>query len=166
MNKAIVVRKQTNMENKNVVSSAIKELEKEKQEKEIAKIKDIVRAILEKIEQKDKEVKAKSEEFKALKADLDDLKAGRLDKIQEKQGKDPVHDRVTLIWVTPVPEQFIPYQPWRSPWVVEWAGNLPTGVYLSGTSSTNTLHCTTTGTLWQNFSTGTYTLGNGNIINL
>ena len=141
-----------------MVSNAIKELEKEKQEKEIAKIKDIVRAILEKVEEKEKEVKAKQEELRALKADLDDLKAGRLDKIEERQGKDPVHDKVTIVKICRVEAGYVPMQPWRSWWEINSQTSSSQGEAWSGVW--------TTGTTCQNFTGGTYTLGSGQIINL
>lgn len=153
------------MTNKDAVASAVKELEKEKQEEEIKKIKDIVKAILEKIEDRKKREDEIRKERIALEKDLDDLKAGRLDKIHERQGKDPIHDKVTVILVKPVPEYFIPYQPWKSPWVVEIKPYMQNLVNYVTNSAAN---CTisSTGTFWQNFTGGTYTLGSGNIINL
>jgi seryl-tRNA synthetase len=156
------------MEQKQLVSNAIKELEKEKQEKEIAKIKDIVRAILEKIEGKEKEVKAKQEELRALKADLDDLKAGRLDKIKERQDNDPVHQRNSVVEIH-ILENFNPYQPWRNTYAVTYLDPFMSATSTANGSCTAWAGTTTVagaGTTWQNFTSGTYILGNGRIINL
>ena len=165
------------MTQQQMVADAIKELSKEKQEAEIKKIKDIVQRYLEKIDTKKKEVKESQEELRALEKDLDDLKDGRLDKIEERQGKDVVHDRVKIIEVHRIETQYIPMQPWRSPWEITYY--YPTGTYCFSTGSTtlglgsvttttsgNCLGATqTTGVTFQNFASGNYQVG-GNSINL
>ena len=122
------------MNNKEIVADAIKEISKEKQEAEIKKIKDIVKSYLEKISNKKEKVKEVQEELRALEKDLDDLKAGRLDKIEERQGKDPVHDRVTIIEIHRIEKEYIPYQPWRSQYEIVYVPYPP--VYYNGYSTT------------------------------
>jgi hypothetical protein len=166
------------MTNKEIVADAIKEISKEKQEAEIKKIKDIVRTYLEKIQQKKEKEDEVRKERLALEKDLDDLKAGRLDKIEERQGKDPIHDKVTIIEIHRIEKEYIPYQPWRSPWIVEYR-QFPYGTSISYTSNTSSLNnqllgvtqslgmqCSsvqTTGAQWQNFVGGNYQVGSNNI---
>lgn len=64
---------------------AQKEIEKEKQEALKLKVKDIVKSTLEKIARIDEKELKLAEEKKILKKDIDDLKAGRLDLIEERQ---------------------------------------------------------------------------------
>lgn len=151
------------MTQKDIVSNAIQQLEKEKQEIEISKIKGIVKAYLEKILNKKETIKTLQKELKELEADLDDLKMGRLDKIEERQYKNPSHNKTTLIFVKKVEKEYLPFQPWRSPWIVEltWDYNLPQ----SPTWLPENAVMTTSGTMFQNFTGGTYTI-NGQIYTL
>ena len=162
------------MDYKKVVSTAIKEVEKESQEKQIKKVKQIVKGYLEKIAKKEIGLKEISQEIKELKRDLDDLKAGRLDKIEDKQGKDKIHDKFTLIIIKKVEKEYIPLQPWRSPWIVTWRDNyIPNIPFTTTTDNTeyvtltadDMIQTTSTGTTFQNFTIGTYEV-NGKIINL
>jgi len=153
------------MTNEKIVSTAIEQLEKENQEAEISKIKGIVKAYLEKILNKKEEIKARQSELKELEADLNDLKAGRLDKIEDRQTNDPNHSKITLIYIKKIERDYLPYYPWRSPWIVEW--NVPFGDAwtntIGSTSSDTTLY--STGTAFQNFTGGSYTI-NGQTYNL
>jgi DNA gyrase/topoisomerase IV subunit A len=152
------------MTQKDIVSNAIQQLEKEKQEIEISKIKGIVKAYLEKILNKKEQIKIIQKELKDLEIDLDDLKSGRLDKIEERQSKDPNHKNNTLIFVKKIEADYLPFQPWRSPWIVEWCNNCPV---VGSTSDTwiDPSFTTCTGTAFQNFTSGTYTI-NGQIFTL
>lgn len=164
------------MTEKDVVASAIKEVEKEKQEAEISKIKGVVKAYLEKISSKKEKLREVQNELKELEADLNDLKMGRLDKIEERQEKDPDHNKITLIIIKKVEKEFIPYQPWRSPYLIERRYGqstvdldmIPcttTSSLLMNQNSMNTSvrAMRTTGVMFQNFSGGTYDI-NGQIV--
>lgn len=168
------------MTQQEVVSNAIEQLEKEKQETEIKKIKGIVEAYLNKIFAKKETIKEAQKELKELEADLDDLKAGRLDKIEERQDKDPEHNKITLICVKKIAEEYIPYQPWRSPFNIEFksypAGYIYTTTtdcnyttagtnYLFDTMDSVTSMMNATGKMFQNFTGGSYDIG-GHIVNL
>lgn len=156
------------MDYKKLAASAIIEAEKEKQEQEIKKIKEIVKSYLEKIFKAEEKRKEIDTEIKTLKADLENLKAGRLDRIMEKQEKDKEHDKYTLIIIKKIEKEYIPYQPWRSPWIVEWKSQSSQHLYTTiSTNLTNvsTDSCVYTGTSFQNFCGGTYNIG-GKIINL
>ena len=153
------------MDYKKAVSDALKESEKEKQESEIKKIKDIVKSYLEKITEKEKAKTEIAKEIQVLKDDLNDLKAGRLDKIEEKQGKDKAHDGFTLVIIKRIEKEYVPMYPWKSPWVIE--RKVPF-VDISNTGinwGTNSTIFTSTGVSFQNFTSGTYDI-NGTIINL
>lgn len=169
------------MTDKQIVANALEQLEKEKQEREISKIKSIVREYLERIDDKEQKRKELDVAIKELKSDLEDLKLGRLDKIEERQEKDENHNKHTIIIIKRVEKEYIPYQPWRSPWMIEWK-NVPysgsTITYCGGTGITNTssdyylnaTNCSNnlgmiTGTLFQNFAGGSYDV-NGRNINL
>ena len=165
------------MDYKKIVASAISDAEKTKQEQEIAHIKSIVKAYLEKIFKKEEEKKELEKAIKALKADLEDLKLGRLDKIEEKQGKDKEHDNNTLIIIHKIEKEYIPYQPWRSPWIIawnykvsydtssDWTLNYANTATVNANDSTMLTSRRLLGTSFQNFSGGTYDIF-GQIINL
>ena len=130
------------MTQKEIVADAIKEISKEKQEAEVKKIKDIVRTYLEKIQsKKEKEDEIRKERL-ALEKDLDDLKAGRLDKIEERQGNDPIHDKVKIIEIHRIEKEYIPYYPWRSPYIIQW---YEPNYYYTGTQLYNCQATTTQG---------------------
>lgn len=177
---------------KDIIKKAFADAEKERQEQEVSKIKSIVKAHLEKIETKSKEHKKLGEEISLLKKDLDDMKAGRLDRIEERHEVDERAKEVRIIIVKKVEHEYIPMQPWRSPWTIEWAtspyfypgsGTLTTyaspSVTLTNTGSsltyltsgtaavnTNAVYCSTTGNNVANFVSGTYDLSDGKIITL
>jgi hypothetical protein len=176
------------MNQKDIVATALEQVEKEKQEAEISKIKGIVKAYLEKILDKKEAIKVLQKDLKELEADLDDLKLGRLDKIEGRQGKDPDHDKTTLIIVREIEKEYIPFQPWRSPFIIEVKPTLPyypvypitqtlgmtTGTQMFDamtamtqgtlTTSSDNPYFQTTGVNCQNFCGGVYDIG-GHIIN-
>lgn len=185
------------MTDKEIIKKGIAEAEKEAQEKEIQKVKTIVKSYLQKIQDKrDIEDKAR-EERKMLEKDLDDLKSGRLDKILERQESDPKAKDISIIIIKKIEKEYIPMYPWRSPWIVEikpqpyqWVESYTTtsgylntnvgdavyttcgaggggGCYagLSGTSTPTGNSVSIVGTVFSNFSGGSYDI-NGNIINL
>jgi len=115
-----------------LVKKAFADAEKERQEKEISKIKQIVQSYLEKIQNKAEQKDKLDEEIRLLKKDLDDLKAGRLDRIKERQDKDERAREVSIVIVKEIHEKLIPYYPWRSPWLVEWQYP-PQYTYTNGT---------------------------------
>ena len=173
------------MTQKDVVSNAIKELEKEKQEAEISKIKGVVKSYLERIFQTKETIKEAQKTLQQLEVDLNDLKSGRLDKIEGRQGKDPGHDKTTLIIIKEIEKEYIPFQPWRSPYIIEIKPTLPyypvypltsttpaiqyydsMAMLQQGmtTASSDNLIFQTTGVNCQNFCGGVYDIG-GHIIN-
>ena len=143
---------------KEIIQKALVAAEKEQQEKEIERIKIIIQSHLEKIEKKTDQRKKLDEEIQFLKKDLDDLKAGRLDRISERHEKDERAREIRIIVVEKIEKEYVPYYPWRSPWIVT---NATYGEALLPTTPTFTV----TGVQFSNFSGGSYTIGD-HIVNL
>lgn len=78
---------------------AEKEIKKEKEEALKLKVKEIVKSTLEKIDNIDKQEKELAEQKKVLKKDIDDLKAGRLDLIEERQKESEVARQTSVFKV-------------------------------------------------------------------
>ena len=170
--------------NKQAIQKAFAAAEKEQQEKEIDRIKKIVQSHLEKIESKKEARQKLSDDIRHLEKDLDDLKSGRLDLMHERHEKDDHAREVRIIIVQKVEKEYVPYYPWRSPWVVTWnyspsftaytnsidattvpVGYIGTALSSAQTTSTADAAFTTTGVNCSNFAKGTYEIGN-HIINL
>lgn len=173
------------MNQKQAIKQAFAEAEKDQQQKEIDRIKQIVRSHLEKIQSK-KEARAKlDEEIRLLERDLDDLKAGRLDRICDRHEKDKRAREVRIIIVEKIEKEYVPFYPWRSPWTVRWAYTpqyttigigTGTSLAISNNASSaqlaavNTLapvgesfSLTATGTQFSNFAGGSYQVGDRTI---
>lgn len=152
---------------KEIIKQGFDAAEKEHQEEEVRKIKQIVQQHLEKIAFHQKEANKHQETAKFLRKDLDDLKAGRLDRIEERQEKDEKAREVRVVIVKRIEHEYLPLQPWRCPWEVISVN--PSLAY--GSNNTLTLSATganTVTTLGSNFSaftSGSYAV-DGNIINL
>ena len=112
------MRNSKTMTQKNI-QKAFALAEKEEQEKEIQKIKTIVKTYLEKIREKKKKRDGISEEIRILEKDLDDMKSGRLDLIEDRQKKDEKAREISIVIVNKIEKEYVPYYPWRSPWIVE-----------------------------------------------
>jgi len=109
---------------KGLVKLAEKELEKEEREKQVKLIKEAIKQTLEKIEEKTKKKKELEEEIRILKQDLDNIKAGRLDLIEERQKKSQKAREVSTIIVEKekkVVEEHHHhhYDRWRYPYYIE-----------------------------------------------
>jgi len=131
---------------KHIVLKAITELEKEKQEQKISEVKRIVSSYLEKIAEQEDIAKNEQKKLKLLKKDLDDLKAGRLDKIEDRQKNDPMAKGVSVIIIQRVEKGYLPFQPWRSDYTLN--------------DINSTVRIDVTGVFCQNFVSGTYRVGN------
>ena len=155
---------------KDLIKKGFDAAEKEHQENEVKKIKEIVQKHLEKLSFHHEQAKEHQEKERLLKKDLDDLKAGRLDKIEERQEKDEKAREVRIIIVKRVEKEYIPIYPWRSPWWIEWAtpvySNLlvdNSGLSFTTTSTGNSFQIT--GITCSNFAPGSYIV-NGRTVNL
>lgn len=97
---------------KKAFQSAKKELDEESRRKLIDEMKGYIKNTLQAIEDKKSEIAENQQEMKALKADLTDLEEGRLSKIKERQDKDPVAKRVSVINITYIINNY--------PWIVPY----------------------------------------------
>ena len=114
---------------------AFRAAEKDRKVKEIEKFKEMVKATLEKLESKKREKRKLDKAIQILKKDIDDLKAGRLDKIAERQDKDEEAEDISVFKVIketeiirevpyPVPMPEYPIKPWYEPYRITWCDNI------------------------------------------
>ena len=127
------------MSEKEIVKQAYEMAEKESREKQVAEVKKIVTKTLEKLDAVRKDIKALREQEQALKLDIDDLKEGRLDRIAERQEKDPEAKKVSVVLIIKekevIREHYPVYNPYYWPYTVVWqTPYIPT-------ITTNTVYC-------------------------
>ena len=126
---------------KDLVKEAYAAAEKERREKQVSEVKKIVTKTLEKLDTVKKEIKAKQEEERLLKMDIDDLKEGRLDRISERQEKDPEAKKVSVVLIIKEKEiirekEYVPYpSPYYWPYTVVWQTPYIPAI------TTNTVYC-------------------------
>lgn len=89
------------MSEKDLNQEAYKQAEKELFEKKIEEVKRYILSTLEKIEEKKKEKARTEEELRILKLDLEDLRNGNFDKIEERQEKSRVAKAISQYTTSP-----------------------------------------------------------------
>jgi len=94
--------------------------EKDAQEKQVQEVKEIVAKSLEKLEEVKKKIDALRAEEKILKMDLEDLKVGKIDRIVERQEKDPKAKEVSVVVIIKEREVIRETNPWYWPYRVIW----------------------------------------------
>jgi len=99
--------------------------EKELKDKQVQEVKKIVLKTLEKLNEKQKEKITLEEEIRLLRMDIDDLKEGRLDRIQERQEKDAKAKQTSVVIIIKEKEVVREYTPWYQPYRVIWQTPLP-----------------------------------------
>lgn len=105
----------TNKDYENAYSSAENELK----EKQINEVKEIVKNTLIELDKAKKQKEKIEEKIKYLKMDLDDLKAGKLSLIEERQEKDPKAKDYSVVII--VKEKIVrEVSPWYVPYQVIW----------------------------------------------
>ena len=107
-----------------VAKKAFELAEKELEDKQIEKLKNVVKDTLRKIKDLDDDIGKLEEERKILKLDIDDLKAGRLDKIEERQKVDKKAKKISVIVV----EKEVHHHhgsPWYQPYVIHYVPYYP-----------------------------------------
>jgi len=110
---------------KRAYDDAQKEIEEQKRkehEKQVAEVKEIVKRTLLEIEKLKDEKGNIEEKLKILKLDIDDLKEGKLERIKERQDKDPKAKEVSIIIIKEketIRERDIP-SPWYQPYYIQW----------------------------------------------
>lgn len=125
-----------------IVKEAYKLAEKELREKEKMRIKEVVKATLEKLHKKEIEKHSIEEEIKILRKDIEDLKIGRLDKIKERQDIDVKAREVSVIIVKEkVIEKQVPL--WYAPYIIEIKQPYTPTYYYNGTGTAPTINLST-----------------------
>jgi len=168
------------MTDKSKAQKAFKEVEAELEEKQVKELKEIVRKYLTKLELKKDEKAKVDKDIKILKSDIEDLKEGRLDRIKERQEKDPVAREVSVIIIKEKITKEVPV--WRTPytWVYNEQYVYPEVLYdgsagYIGLATTTTTNCEmptnfTTNVLNSNVAKnntkGTYNVGEDHIVYL
>jgi hypothetical protein len=99
--------------------------EKELKDKQVQEVKKIVLKTLEKLNEKQKEKTTLEEEIRLLRMDIDDLKEGRLDRIQERQEKDAKAKQTSVVIIIKEKEVIREYTPWYQPYKVIWQTPMP-----------------------------------------
>jgi hypothetical protein len=152
----------------NKYKEAFQSAEQEIEEKSIAQLKETVKQILQKKRDLEEERDELDEEIKLLKQDIDDFKAGRLDKVKERHECDERAQDVFPLTINIIRQEIVT-KPWTwtyeiQPRVVyttpQWVGGT---LATAGTSGLSTI-CLT-GNTAQAFTVGSYNLNNG-IVNL
>lgn len=164
---------------KDNIKKAVESAEQEIQEKEIEKLKGIVKELLIKKASKEEEKRDIEKEISVIKQTIDDFKAGRLDKVKELIEKDSVARQVLPFQVIII-NQTIYNQPWRWEYRVEPISLSPTASWspssgliaggsgvMSLTNYTGSYNTGTglTGNCYATFTSGSYDIGD-RIINL
>lgn len=105
---------------KKAAELAEKELEKEEEGKQIQSIKKAIKQTLEAIEEKEKARTKLNKEIKTLKQDIDNIRAGRLDLIAERQEEDEEAKRTSIIEVTKGIHHHHYRDRWCEPYKITW----------------------------------------------
>lgn len=127
--------------NKDVAKKAYETAEKELEEQNVKKLKELVKLTLTKIADLDEQIDELQEEKKILKLDLEDLKEGHLDRIAERQEKDAKAKKVSVIIVEKEIHHYHDYiNKWFEPYKIYPASSpaypYPAVIYSDNTLST------------------------------
>uniref|UniRef100_A0A6M3LX07 Uncharacterized protein n=1 Tax=viral metagenome TaxID=1070528 RepID=A0A6M3LX07_9ZZZZ len=160
---------------KQAVELAELELQREEEQKQIDLIKKAIKQTLESIKAKEKDRDKLNKEIKTLKQDIDNIRAGRLDLIAERQEKDEEAKRTSVIEVIKEIHHHH-YDRWYEPYRIIWKYDYPYTTIGSGWYTTvggtdnysNDLTCaaTFTNSIAKDASVGTYQLDSGDCITL
>ena len=118
------------MTNSEIAKKAWDLATKESEEKQVQEIKKIVTETLKKLDGVKAQIKELQEEKKILELDIDDLKEGKLDRIEERQEKDPKAKKVSVVVIIKEKETIREnYNPWFIPyhtiWQTEYVNTVP-----------------------------------------
>jgi len=166
---------------KKAAELAEKELQEEEEKKQIDLIKKAIKQTLEAIKNKEKERCKLNKEIKTLKQDIDNIRAGRLDLIAERQEKDEEAKKTSIIEVVKVKEvHHHHYDRWYEPYKIiykepYWTTYTDCGNAITDTSgdytiysASDTLPLTTAVncSIAKGASAGTYKLDSGDCVTL
>lgn len=164
--------------NGDTAKKAFKSAEKDLKKKEIEKFKKIVTATLDKLETKKRARQKLDKEIHILKKDIDDLKSGRLDKIEERQENDKEAEEISIFKVIkevetirevpyPVPYDPYPVKPWFVPYRFTWCGDSVDADVVGTCINSSVDCCTTINSSESKYNTpGSYKLEDGTVKNI
>ena len=144
-----------------ILKQAFQDANKDLENNKLAHYKQIIKNLLEKKISLEKEGDEIGEKIRIIKNDIDDFKDGRLDKVEERHRINKEADKVAPIKITIInnnQKTIFPTQPWKWDYNVIW--DINPNFY---PNINNYNYC---GTTYANFTTGTYSLTGGGIINL
>ncbi len=158
---------------KKAAELAEKELQEEEEQKQRDLIKKAIKQTLEKIKEKEKQRTKLNKEIKSLKQDIDNIREGRLDLIAERQEKDDDARKTSIIEVIKEIHHHH-YNRWYEPYRIIWKyeSDYCTGDYSYSDcftfSNTPQLEDTSavTNSLAKDSYAGTYKLDNGECVTL
>lgn len=147
---------------------AFQSAEQEIEEKSIAQLKETIKQILQKKKNLEDERDELDEEIKLLKQDIDDFKAGRLDKVKERHECDPKAQDVFPLTINIIKQEIVT-KPWTWTYQVQPVyhnailGSISTTLGNNIAYANDTIYLT--GNAAQTFTSGMYSINNG-IVNL
>jgi phage baseplate assembly protein gpV len=155
-----------------ITKKAFQAAEQALEDKEVARLKGIITNLLTRKKDKEAQLDELGEDIKVIKQDIEDFKAGRLDKIKERHDTNPRADRSSPITITIINDNSrITYaqQPWKWNYGVVWGGNTSSQIGWTSASvsamnlanATNTVYLS--GTTASTFTSGTYTVNGGSV---
>ena len=171
------------------IKKAIESAEQEIQEKEVAQLKSIIKDLLEKKVDAEKDKREIEKKISIIKQTIDDFKAGRLDKVKELIEKDSEAETLLPFKIIIINQPVIT-QPWNWQYTIQPISYYPTyptvtctSTTLGGSSTytsigagqattcyTNATQCGGgvgyTGNNYATLTAGTYSLNSGNTISL
>jgi len=125
----VKIESQEKKDMKVLAELAEKELKQEEEQKQVDLIKRTIKQTLEAIKTKEKERTKLNKEIKTLKQDIDNIRAGRLDLIAERQEKDDEAKSTSIIEVIKEAHHHHHYDRWYEPYRIIWNEpiiNIPT----------------------------------------
>ena len=128
---------------KKAAQLAEKELQEEEEQKQIDLIKKAIKQTLEAIKQKEKKRTKLNKEIKTLKQDIDNIRAGRLDLIAERQEKDEEAKKTSIIEVIKEVHHHH-YDRWYEPYKIIYKEPYYWTTYCGSTTADLTCYDTTT----------------------
>lgn len=158
---------------KDTTRRAYSEAEKEMRERQIKALKELVLKTLEKLEAEKKARDLAMANIRVLQKDLEDMRAGRLDRIEERQKKDPKAKEVSVAVIERVivkeehhhhEHYIIEPSRWYEPWKITYG---PFMTAAGGTTITNeNAGFTLNNSIAADYSGGAYTLSTGIIMHV
>jgi len=152
------------MSEQEIIKKAYDEAENSLNEERTKEIKKVILATLKRIEEIDTQIKELQEEKKILKADVEDFKVGRLDRIEERQKANPKAKQVSVVKIEREIHHHHYDRWWQEPYRITWikmAPCYPNEVWCGSTcDAVATTSFTTSGSAFQFNTCGTYNLDN------